>query len=318
MVDQVKGGSTMIQTDNRNLYGLERLRHWLLAQNWFSSYLLPALPRSVRWALRSIYLAPLDLVDRVRGRDSALTPPRALNFTGAVSDLAASAETYVKNLVDLADLQPSSKVLDIGSGFGRLAVGLIPFRNKTGSYDGLEIVPAGVEWCNKNIAASHANIRFHYADVFNKEYNPKGRLTASEYKFTFDDAMFDLIVVTSVFTHMLPDAVDNYMNEIARVLKPGGRCYITYLILTEESRRLMTGPDSIMKFKHNCGSYWLVSKKVPELSVGYEEYAIKQLYTQYSLHYKHYPGNWCGQTSQWVRAASGSAEQDVVVATKIA
>jgi SAM-dependent methyltransferase len=139
--------------------------------------------------------------------------------------LTKSAGYYVERLVEVAALTPSSKVLDIDSGFGRLAVGLIPYLDQNGSYDGLDIVPAGIDWC----------------------------------KFPFDAETFDLVTLTSVFTHMLPAEVDNYLAEIARVLKPNGRCYATYLLLTAESRPLMSSKDSIMDFKYNCGSYWLVS-----------------------------------------------------------
>ena len=46
---------------------------------------------------------------------------------------------------------------------------------------------------------------------------------ASEYTFPYEDGEFDVVVLTSVFTHMLPDDVAHYLDEIARVLKPGGR-----------------------------------------------------------------------------------------------
>src|SRR5690242_15472003 len=104
----------------RDAYGIERLRHWLLSQNWFSSVLLPALPRRVRWGLRTAYFAPVDLLDKLSGRRGKLTPPRSMNFTGAVSDLESSAEVYVGRLRDLGGLTPSSCVLDVGCGFGRL------------------------------------------------------------------------------------------------------------------------------------------------------------------------------------------------------
>src|SRR5215470_2049433 len=47
---------------------VERLQIWLLRQAWFHSVLLPALPRQLRWILRKMYLAPVDLADRLLGR----------------------------------------------------------------------------------------------------------------------------------------------------------------------------------------------------------------------------------------------------------
>jgi SAM-dependent methyltransferase len=299
----------------REEHVVERFRHWLLSQNWFSSVLLPALPRRVRWGLRAVYFAPLDVLDSVSGRKQRLTPPRSMNFTGAVSDLANSAELYVDRLREFAGLTPSSRVLDIGCGFGRLATGLVRYFDEKGSYDGLDIVASAVDWCTANITTAHPNLRFVHADVINTEYNPTGRVNASEYKFPFDDATFDVIVLSSVFTHMLPPAVDNYLSEISRVLKPDGHCLATYLMLTEASHSRMPTKQSIMKFNHNLGTHWLVSQRTPELSVGYEEEFIKTLHETHGLEYRLYPGNWCGQPSSFPRR--DIAEQDVVVARKL-
>jgi len=41
-----------------------------------------------------------------------------------------------------------------------------------------------------------------------------------------------------------PD-MENYLKEISRVLKPGGRCFITYFLLNNESEKLIkTGKSS--------------------------------------------------------------------------
>ena len=45
----------------------------------------------------------------------------------------------------------------------------------------------------------YPNYTFTLADIYNKEYNPAGRLKASEYRFPFDDETFDLVVLGSVF-----------------------------------------------------------------------------------------------------------------------
>jgi len=297
-----------------NQYGVERLRHWLLSQSWFSSVLLPALPRRVRWALRTVYFAPVDLLDKLRGRQTALLPPRSMNFTGAVSDLVSSADAYVDRLRELGGLDASSQVLDIGCGFGRLATGLVRYFDERGAYTGLDIVGEAMAWCKSNITAAHPNCRFVHADVFNAEYNPRGRASAVTYRFPFEDGSFDIVVLSSVFTHMLPAAVDNYLSEIARVLRPGGRCVATYLMLTPESEPLMSTKESILKFNHDLGTHWLVSLRTPELSVGYRENFVRELHEKNGLGYQLYPGNWCGQPSRWPRREI--AEQDVVVARK--
>lgn len=42
------------------------LQGWLLRQRFFTSKVLPAMPRRLRWALRRGYFAPVDLIERFR------------------------------------------------------------------------------------------------------------------------------------------------------------------------------------------------------------------------------------------------------------
>ena len=62
----------------RAVSAVEHLRIWLLRQPWFLGVLLPALPRRVRWMLRKIYLAPVDIADRLLGRQQDWLRPRQI------------------------------------------------------------------------------------------------------------------------------------------------------------------------------------------------------------------------------------------------
>lgn len=44
------------------------LQGWLLRQRFFTSKVLPAMPRGLRWAMRRGYFAPVDLIERFRAR----------------------------------------------------------------------------------------------------------------------------------------------------------------------------------------------------------------------------------------------------------
>ncbi len=57
------------------------------------------------------------------------------------------------------------------------------------------------------------------------------------------------VLLTSVFTHMLPQDMDNYLSEVARVLKPDGRCLITYFLLNPESLALIDAEESSFNFQ---------------------------------------------------------------------
>jgi SAM-dependent methyltransferase len=295
----------------------ERLRMWLLGQSWFQSRLMPALPRQLRWLLRRIYLAPIDLGDRLLGRRDPGVPAKAHNFTGSAGpDFKSRGDAFVTALTDLAAATPSSRVLDVGCGVGKLAVAMTHFLDANGSYEGLDIVPDGIEWCRNNITSLHGNVRFTLADIYNKEYNPRGRVRPTEYRFPYDDDTFDVAALYSVFTHMLPDDVDWYIGEIARVLKPNGRIFGTYFVINPESLRLMRSSGCAMQFKHNLGSHWIQNGRVPELAVAYDETYIRGLYAKHGLEDpKIYEGAWCGRAGYWPDG-SGFGNQDVLVARK--
>jgi ubiquinone/menaquinone biosynthesis C-methylase UbiE len=306
------------QAVERVLASPDRVRMWLLRQPFFTSTVLPAIPRPLRWALRKAYFAPVDLADRVlRRRTGELVPPRSAFFAGSVDGYRASGRRLVRMLEETAALAPSSRVLDVGSGNGRLAVALTETLGEQGSYDGLDIVASGIEWCSGTITPRYPSFRFTHADVFNAEYNPRGSVRPGDYRFPYPDESFDLVVLVSVFTHMLPADMDHYLAEIARVLAPGGRCFATYFLLNEESERLMEAGSSSLRFKHELGACRVVNPAVPELSVAYAEAVVRETHERNGLTldegFRY--GGWCGRPPLW-GDESGPGDQDVVVGVR--
>lgn len=289
----------------------------MLRQQWFTSAVLPALPRRSRWFLRRLYFLPSDAIDRVWGRREPMVPARGANFSGSVDDFKISGRALVHRLVDVAGLTPDSVVLDVGAGWGRLAVALTTYLSGSGRYEGMDIVRSAIQWCNDNISRSHPRFRFTVADIYNKEYNPNGRLAASEYRFPYADGTFDLVVLASVFTHLLPVDTEHYIVEVSRVLKTGGRCYASYSLLDDESVEAMEAGRSTLRFRPDAGVCWVVDPKVPELAVGYREAYVLDLYDRHGLAgpCTIYHGSWSGRPSLSGRQPPYS--QDIVVGTKI-
>ncbi|HEY0976380.1 MAG TPA: class I SAM-dependent methyltransferase [Flavobacteriales bacterium] len=187
--------------------------------------LSPTMRRTVR---RAVFL-PIDLLRR---RDPS-APPRGRIFIGS-GDFIQRGKEQIHLLRLHAGLQPSHHVLDVGSGIGRTAVALKGFLDSNGSYDGFDVVKEGVDWCRANITRSHPNFRFVHVDLVNDLYNLNGP-EANTFRFPYADGRFDVVFLFSVFTHMtLPD-VQHYLNEIARVLKPGGICLATFFLYEQDT-----------------------------------------------------------------------------------
>ena len=240
-----------------------------------------------------------DSVGSFLARRDPFTPPTRLMFDGPMdaATFKANGEEYLNHFRTLGELQPHERVLDVGCGIGRKAIPLTRYLNGNGTYDGFDIVKVGIDWCKEVISTKHHNFHFQLIDVFNKAYNPKGRYSASEYRFPFDDGSFDLVVVTSVFTHMLSEDMENYFSEIARVMKVNGRCLISFLLSNKESFELITAKRSTLDFAHATEKYRAAHDRLQERAVCYEEPYVLSLYEKYGLNINqpiHY-GSWCGR-----------------------
>lgn len=186
-------------------------------------------------------------------------------------------------LVERCDLKPHETVLDVGCGIGRNAVPLTSYLNRQGRYEGFDIVASGIKWCQKNISRRYSNFHFHVADIYNKTYNPGGRLKASEYRFPYDDKTFDLVFLTSVFTHMLAADVEHYVAEIARVLKRGGRFVISFFLLNDKARESIEAGLSMFDFRFEYDGCYAQYEDNPEAALAYEEQRVRELFQRCGL-----------------------------------
>jgi SAM-dependent methyltransferase len=247
--------------------------------------------------------------------DPDLIPPKEMLFDGSSTpeQFVLFGEGFCNHVViPRGQLLPSSAILDVGCGNGGVARPLTRFLSSAGLYEGIDVDARAIAWL-QNHYESRPNFRFTCANVSNKLYNPGGRLSSGEYRFPFQDATFDVVLLKSVFTHMLPPDVRTYLREIGRVLKQGGRAIITYFLLNDESRRLNEqGLGAVvLKFALQGDPLSLIAKsEMPEWAVGHDESRIRQYHAGAGLGTLDVSlGNWCGRTSDL-------GLQDMIVATK--
>ena len=225
-------------------------------------------------------------------------------------DFDAIGAEFLGHFLRLADLSPDDDVLDVGCGIGRMALPLTGYL-QGGTYRGMDIVPGGIKWCERHIASEHPNFGFVLADVHNSVYNPRGRHRAEDYRFPFPDESFDLVVLTSVFTHMLPEEVLNYMSEVTRVLRPGGRCFMTWFLLNGKSLEGIESGASWMRFDHQIGEMRTTDPTSPESAIAMPEWFVRDACARVGLRIKE-PirfGAWSGR-QDFLSA------QDIVVAVR--
>jgi SAM-dependent methyltransferase len=230
---------------------------------------------------------------------------------GGAEEYLAQGRRWVRYFRESCGLEPHEHVLDVGCGMGRIAIPLAGYLTPPGRYDGLELIPARVEWCERNITPRWPSFQFHRADVLNAWVNPAGK-PASEYEMPFPDGQFDFAFLISVFSHMVPADLENYLSEVSRVLKRGGRCLITMLLLNEDSLELLEQGKSLARHElpHDFGHYRLATTENPGELVAYMEDYILDLYARCGLEVSHPVeyGGWSG------RVTSAAIRQDRVLA----
>jgi SAM-dependent methyltransferase len=140
------------------------------------------------------------------------------------------AEQWVMALKFYGGMKKSSQIMEIGCGLGRIAY---PLRHEllTGTYDGFDICSFKIDFLRAGFQARYPHFRFFHADVHNTQYNPGGRLTASDFQFPYGDRAFDIVFAASVFTHLVPASARNYLRQISRVLRPRGCAVISAFLL---------------------------------------------------------------------------------------
>lgn len=253
-------------------------------------------------------------------------PPRRKNLP---SQLAAVGEKNFQIMVDAGGLRPDGAVLDIGCGPGRLAARLTRYLDSAGSYEGFDVMPESINWCRRRITPRHPNFRFQLADLHNAQYNPRGRQSASQYRFPYPDAMFDVAVAGSLFTHLQPFEGQRYLDEVARVLKPGARLIGTWFLINAEAEDLLargmarrpgvypdTGPP--LRFCYELadergGRFRAEEREVPEHRIAVYEEDVTEQHGRAGLRIVEIRfGRWPGRD-----VAAQALGQDIIVAERV-
>ena len=222
----------------------------------------------------------------------------------------ANGDEFLRIYKDICGLQRDERMLDIGCGIGRKTLPLTQYFDNRAVYEGIDTTKKGIDWCRERITTRFPNFRFQCIDVYNKHYNPLGTVPPSAYRFPFAERSFSFVMLGSVFTHMLPADVTNYLSEVHRVLDHCGRCLISYFLLNEESLRLIDSGRSTLDFKDVHDKYRTISRDEPELAIAFDESWITGLYREVGLKLVRLDyGSWCARDNHL-------SYQDLVLATK--
>lgn len=279
------------------------------------------LPLPIYRTLQKLYYSNIwflfDIFETFFGYKDSLTPPQKIRLRIGPFLTAKRyqeiAEEYISFLKKYCKLKPDNSVLDVGCGCGHMTAPLTKFLSSKGKYEGFDVMKDAIAWSQQNISTQFPNFHFVHANVYNKLYNPRGKIKADKYKFPYKDKSFDVVFLASVFTHMLPEDIKHYLSGIKRILKPGGYCLTSYFLINEFSnRQLNEGKHVALHFPYQHNHYRTSSKIYDEGAVAFDEEYVRPLYSKTGfrivepIHY----GSWSGR-KEFLH------EQDIIVARKI-
>ena len=153
-----------------------------------------------------------------------------------------SREQFVKSslrnfrhLLRLTSVDPAHRVLDYGCGLGRLTIPLQAFLGAGGSYVGVDVDAAAIDY----LAELHPqpNFDFRHVNIHSTMYNDGGAgMSPSLEQLDLGDG-FDVTFLFSVFTHILPADMGPLLRFLERTLAPGGEILASFFVLNDTSIR---------------------------------------------------------------------------------
>jgi SAM-dependent methyltransferase len=156
---------------------------------------------------------------------------------------------------------------------------------------------------------NHKSSALHIANIRNRIYNPGGALSATEFRFPYQDERFDVVVAHSLFPYLLAEEFEHYAAEITRVLKPGGRLLATFFLMDEEAREASRSLADPHCFRYSTGPITSTGPNRGGLG-AYDEKYVRQVLREKGIELG--PpifGSWRGRTG-------GSFWEDALVGIK--
>lgn len=134
------------------------------------------------------------------------------------------------DFLDLLNLQPGERVLDVGSGLGMLAAAM---SNRGAEVVGVDISPFAVKEAQQRYPA----VKFVL-------------LNGAQLDQEFEQCSFDAITCVQVLEHIPPDEVDNFITQLVRCLRSEGRLLIDVPVTDNLSDKWLIFRNQYLKGDH--------------------------------------------------------------------
>ena len=85
-----------------------------------------------------------------------------------------------------------------------------------------------IEWCQQNIIDPRFTFQyFNLQSAYQHWDQHAGSVSAAEFTFPYANDQFNAVLLSSVFTHMAPEEVSQYLKELRRIVRHGGKLLLS-------------------------------------------------------------------------------------------
>ena len=221
-----------------------------------------------------------DFFYRLATKQGDLPPYSLRNLVGGAKGFKDVGPWFLNEFQRLDLFRPNCRILDVGCGCGRLAFTFSTdpnLRKLNVRYVGMDIDRKSIHWCHRRINSKNDRFQFYHADLRNRSYNPAGKYLARDFRFPHPDRSFDLIILTSVFTHLLEEDLRNYLLEMFRLLDTDGRMYASFFTYRSRQEAINGTGRHPLKFPFFHDHFASSSEQYSENAVAYEESFLMEL-----------------------------------------
>jgi len=243
---------------------------------------------------------PIDWVGRMLNNKRGYPPLWIRQKVGDLSDFEGSGGEYISYLKLLGGLEPGDRLLDIGCGCGLICLdvteqgSILKYLGNSGRYVGVDIDGELIRWCNRNIGKRYPTSQFKLV--------PSNFYTSpSDYLASYT---FNVILCKSLFTHLLLEEVEGYLELVRDRLVSGGRCLSTWFLLKGKE---LTGRYT---FKYREGNVGYERETNKRLAVAYKERWLLGKLKGMGFSIQVWYGSWRG-------TGGGLSFQDIIIMRKI-
>jgi SAM-dependent methyltransferase len=133
---------------------------------------------------------------------------------------------------DKIDPAHYARVFDFGCGCGRVARQLLQQKVVPEKYVGIDLNKKAIDWCVENLSPINEKFSFRHHNIYNAGLNPSS--ISQVLPFYIRDKQFSLVNATSVFTHVIEENVEFYLNEISNILDRDGIFRSTWFLFNKK------------------------------------------------------------------------------------